>query len=135
MQIDDLRIARGLTRRPATTCRHRHMTYDERERRVWCRDCETEVEPFDAFVSLVEVWERGHAGLARREAAIAEAEAHTVRSRAAKVMDAAWRSRTTAPLCPHCKEALLPEDVARGVATASRELAARRRMNRKGKGD
>lgn len=134
VQIEDLRIARGLTRRPASSCRHRHMTYDERERRVWCRDCEAEVEPFDAFVYLVEVWESGSAKLARREAAIAEAEGHALRSRAAKVMDDAWRSRTTAPLCPHCREVLLPDDVARGVASASRELAVRRRAACKDKG-
>lgn len=66
----------------------------------------------------------------RRET-LADAEAHALRSRAAKVMDEAWRSTKMAPLCPHCSAPILPEDVARGVAMASKSLvvAARKRRD------
>jgi hypothetical protein len=131
VQIEDLRIARGMTRRPASSCRHKKLVYDEKERRVWCSDCEAEVEPFDALVGIVEVFSGGMSSLQRRRRELDEAEKFQLRSRAAKVMDEAWRSTKMAPLCPHCKTAILPEDVAGGVASTSKALvaAARKRTS------
>ena len=131
VQIEDLRVARGLTRRPLSSCTHKELVYDLNERRVWCSDCETDIEAFDAFVSLVERLHGANAQLRRRSEALAEAEQFQARSRAAKVMDEAWRSTKTAPLCPHCNTAILPEDVVSGVAKASKALvlAARKRQN------
>ena len=69
--------------------------------------------------------------LKRRQRELAEAETFQIRSRAAKVMDEAWRSTKMAPLCPHCMTAILPEDVAGGVASTSKALviAARKRKS------
>lgn len=130
VQIGDLRVARGLTRRPKTSCRHKSTVYDLGERRVWCRDCETEVDPFDAFIGVVEVWESARNNHKRRERELAEAEAFTLISRASKVIDTVWRSKRSVPLCPHCHEAILPGDVVGGVSTASRELVEQRRKNK-----
>lgn len=131
VQIEDLRVARGLTRRPASSCRHKKLVYDDKERRIWCSDCESEVEPFDAFVGLCEVFSAGINSLNRRRREVEEAEKFALRSRAAKVMDEAWRSTSMAPLCPHCNEALMPEDVAKGVARASKSLIIARRNKQK----
>ncbi|SOP98516.1 hypothetical protein [Pseudomonas syringae] len=133
VQIEDLRVARGLTRRPASACKHKKLVYDHSERRVWCSDCEAEVEAFDAFLGLVEVFSAGMNNLARRRSELDEAEKFQIRSRAAKVMDDAWRSTKLAPLCPHCNTAILPEDVAGGVAKTSKALvsAARKRQGQK----
>ena len=131
VQIEDLRVARGMTRRPTSSCQHKKLVYDEKERRVWCSDCESEVEPFDAFVGIVGVFSGGMNSLKRRQRELAEAESFQMRSRAAKVMDEAWRSTKMAPLCPHCMTAILPEDVAGGVASTSKALviAARKRKS------
>ena len=130
VQIEDLRVARGMTRRPASSCRHKKLVYDDKERRIWCSDCEAEVEPFDAFVGIVEVFSAGMSSLQRRRRELDEAEKFQLRSRAAKVMDDAWRSTKMAPLCPHCNTAILPEDVAAGVASTSKALvAAARKRN------
>lgn len=134
VQIDDLRVARGLTRRPKTSCRHKFVVYDQGERRVWCKDCETEVDPFDAFVNVVEVWASASSHHKRRERELAEAETFAIISRASKVIDQVWRSKRSVPLCPHCHEAILPGDVVGGVSTASRELVEqRRKKNKEGK--
>lgn len=122
IQIEDLRVARGLTRRPLSSCRHKQLVYDDKERRVWCSDCESEIEPFDAFQMLCDVYGAGLRSLANRRRELAEAEAFQVRSRAAKVMDEAWRSTKMAPLCPHCMTAILPEDVAGGIAKTDKRL-------------
>ncbi len=133
VQIDDLRVARGLTRRPASSCRHKQLVYDQSERRVWCKDCETDVEPFDAFFGVVQVWEQASNQHKRRERELAATEAFTIISRAAKVMDQAWRKKSMVPLCPHCGDGLLPGDVVGGVAMAGREMIERRRLS-KGQG-
>lgn len=130
VQIDDLRVARGLTRRPYSSCRHKSMVYDLNERRVWCRDCETVVDPFDAFMGVVQIWEHASNQHKRRERELAEAEAFSIISRASKVIDTVWRSKRSVPLCPHCHEAILPGDVVGGVSTASRELVEQRRKKK-----
>lgn len=134
VQIEDLRVARGLTRRPQSSCAHRQLVYDDKERRVWCSDCESEVEPFDAFIGLVQRLDGHIKNLKRREQAVKTAEAFALRSRAAKVIDEAWRSTKMAPLCPHCMTAILPEDVVDGLARTSKSLAiaARKRAANKG---
>lgn len=129
VDIGDLRVARGMTRRPASSCLHRRQVYDDKERRIWCSDCESEVEPFDAYMRLVEQMDGHIKSLQRREQQIKDAELHAARSRAVKVLDEVWRSKTMAPLCPHCREAILPEDVAGGVASASKPLVMRKRQN------
>lgn len=131
VDIGDLRVARGMTRRPISSCSHRRQVYDDKERRIWCSDCEQELEPFDAFMCLVGQMDRHWKHLQKRHQEVTEAEQFSLRSRAAKVMDEAWRSTTMAPLCPHCNEALLPEDVAKGVAKASKSLIVARRKKQK----
>lgn len=128
--IEDLRVARGLTRRPLSSCRHRQLVYDDKERRVWCQDCESEVEAFDAFLQTVEVFASAKRKIDRRMQELAEAETFQLRSRAAKRMDEYWRSHRWVPLCPHCNSAILPEDVVKGLGQKSKsiEIAARKRQ-------
>lgn len=125
VQIEDLRVARGFTRRPASSCGHASLVYDPKERRIWCKDCEQDVEPFDAFTKLAERahahWER----LNERERKIKEVEAFTIRSRAAKIMDEAWRKRNMVPCCPNCSRGIFPEQVAGGVGFVGKEYAKR----------
>lgn len=126
VDIGDLRVARGLTRRPHTICKHLRLVYDTEERRIWCSDCETDVEPFDAFVNLVD----RHSAIEERIKRYREVEEHTLISRAAKRMDEAWRSRGMAPCCPHCDAVILSEDVVDGPPMRNKELEVRRRAAR-----
>ena len=122
VDIGDARVKRGMSRRVISSCKHANMHYDLAERRIWCADCESDVEGFDAFVVLVENFHRQERRLSTRESKIADAENLTLVSRAARVMDEHWRKRSTVPLCPHCSTPLLPEDVLRGLAARSRQL-------------
>jgi hypothetical protein len=49
VDIGDIRVARGMSRRPASSCEHKQLHYDKQERRIWCANCEQNVDPFDAF--------------------------------------------------------------------------------------
>ena len=73
------------------------MVYDQNERRVWCKDCEKDVDAFDAFVGLVEHYSGALKRLERDRKQVEEAKAFNVRSRAAKAINEAWRSRTMLP--------------------------------------
>lgn len=127
VDIGDVRVARGLTRRPHSACRHKRLIYDPRERRIWCRDCERDVEPFDAFTILVEQMDAAIKGIGDREKRLVEAEAFNLRTLAAKALDEAWRSRNMVPACPHCSNGLFPEHFKNGVhASLSREYAQAR---------
>lgn len=125
VDIGDLRVARGEARRPMAICQHVHQVYDQKERRVWCEDCETDLEPFDAYRCVIENMDRAVKMLRRREQELKEAEQFAARARATKALDKMWRSQSMAPCCPHCRTALLPEEFANGVTSMDRELARR----------
>ena len=133
VDIGDLRIARGLTRRPYESCRHKSMVYDTQERRVWCNDCEQEIEPFDAFKVITENMDSHMKRLIQRDQSLKEAETKAARSRAVKALDAIWRTKDQAPCCPHCKEGLLPEDMLGRLPRVSRELTRAKRKKQEGK--
>jgi len=114
VDIGDLRVARGKSRRPHSSCGHAKLHYDTAERRIWCPDCERDVEAFDAFTQLVTWFARAKENHDRREARIKDAETFQIRSLAAKEIDKAWRSRTMVPACPHCRHGLFPEDFKNG---------------------
>lgn len=126
IDIGDVRVARGLSRRPYSSCKHRALVYDSQERRIWCKDCEQNIDPFDAFVIVAEQCHGFLESLNRRAKQIAEAEAFTARSRAVKSLDKIWRSRNMAPCCPHCNRGLLPEDML-GVGSAGVKYERARR--------
>ncbi|MEC5289407.1 MULTISPECIES: hypothetical protein [unclassified Aurantimonas] len=131
VDIGDIRVARGLTRRPATTCAHRRLNYDPIERRVWCKDCDQDVDSFDAFKVLVEHYSAAHDRLKERETRLQEAEGFNIRSLAAKAIDHAWRSRNTVPTCPACNQGLFPEDFKDGhFSHLGREYAEAQRKRR-----
>lgn len=134
VNIGDVRVARGLSRRHHSSCPHRDLVYDQNERRIWCKDCEKDVEAFDAFKGLVEQYDKAHAGLVRRHQEVVEAEKFHIRTIAAKKMDEAWRSRNTVPACPHCGQGLFPEDFKHGPSSLGKEfaqaMAARRKQTR-----
>ena len=128
VDIGDARVTRGMSRRHPTTCKHERLTYDPDERRIWCQDCEQTINPFDAFMVLVENFDAAQKRLERRASVVAEAETRSLRSRAAKVMDEAWSRRSMAPVCPHCSRAILPIDVVGGVGLTNSELEIKRRQ-------
>lgn len=132
IDIGDLRVARGKSRRPFSGCKHLRLVYDREERRIWCRDCERDVEAFDAFILEAERAHAFYADNQKRAKELAEAETFQIRTRAAKKLDEAWRSRTMAPCCPHCNRGILPEDVMRGLSGVGIEYERRRRAAQKG---
>lgn len=115
VDIGDYRVSRGFSRRAYTSCSHKQMVYDLQERRVWCKDCESNIDSFDAFESIVKHFDFQNKFIKRERQEIEAAKAHSLISIASKILDKAWRRKKTAPCCPHCKKGLLPEDFKDGV--------------------
>lgn len=126
VNIGDVRVARGMSRRAHSSCPHIHINYATHERRIWCEDCEHDVEGYDAFVLLVDGYWRALREIEDRERRVAEAEKFQIRSIAAKTMDEAWRQRNMVPCCPHCHHGLLPEDFRTKPGMVCREWAEAR---------
>ena len=131
VDVGDIRVARGLSRRPYTSCQHRAMTYDQAERRIWCKDCETNVEPFDAFMIICQHFHKAADRLERERKAIEEAKAHNLSRIAAKSMDELFRRKNMVPACPHCRAGIFPEDVAKMSSVNRKWEAAKRSRDQK----
>ena len=115
VEIGDIRVSRGLSRRPYSSCKHEKVVYDQQERRVWCQDCETNIDPFDMLMALIEPYNAAVKKLKQREERVLQQEAFTMRRRATQELDKAWRRRNVLPACPSCHAPLLPEDFENGV--------------------
>mgnify|MGYP003529462785 CR=1 FL=1 len=115
VDIGDIRVARGQSRRPHSICGHHKLLFDHGERRIWCSDCQTDVEPFDAFELLAD---RAYAHVKRLkewEERLSQIDGFKARMLATKALDKAWSSKNMVPACPHCKNGLFPEDFKDGV--------------------
>lgn len=126
VDIGEARIARGMSRRPFSGCHHNNCTYDNQERRVWCLDCESTIEPFDAFVMIVGYFDAAQKKIDKAVTEVNEARAFSLISIAAKKIDKLWRRRNMVPCCPHCKHGILPEDVDRMCSVGKDYEKARR---------
>lgn len=133
VDIGDIRVARGLSRRAYSSCRHAQLVYDKTERRVWCKDCERDVEPFDAFESVVGQFYHAKRHYEALQRQVEEAQAHSMHLIACKNLESVWRGNKMAPACPHCREALLPEDFKTLGLRVSAELARQKRIAKKGR--
>jgi len=133
VQIGDFTAKYGRGKRYSKPCEHNRLVYSPEEKRVWCQDCESTVDPFDAFYRIVRSLSDGEQELKSRREALERDEDQSLLSRAAKAVDRAFRRRKMIPVCPHCKEGLLPEDVVNidKRAMVSKELTIAKREKQK----
>lgn len=136
IDLAGVRMQRGYSKPSGPRCKHLNLRYctEKGERRVWCADCERDIDPFDALLVLADHFHEmlSAAHDMRREAA--EALKQTARLRATKALDKAWSGRVMAVDCPHCRRGLLPEDfVTGGFGRQSRELELARRAREREK--
>lgn len=131
VDIGDARVARGMSRRPVSTCKHRRTVYDQKERRIWCSDCQTNVDPFDAFLMIIKFHHDAAQALQRRSDEIEAAKRFAITRIAAKNFEQAFRNRSHVPTCPHCHLGILPEDTAHlGMVGREWELARRAKASK-----
>lgn len=126
LEIGELRIRREQRRR-VEGCQHKHFTVDPDGDIVTCDQCGKQISAMYALTLLVEEWDCANRRLDADRAAHAEKMAKGVHLRAAQRVEEAWRSRTMVPVCPHCREAILPTD-GFGGSCVNREMALRRRQ-------
>ena len=133
VDIGDYRVARGKSRRPFSSCAHLRMVYDKDERRIWCEDCKKDVSAFDAFESLIVNLAKANDKIRSEKEKIKIAKEHNLISIASKVIDDAWRQKKLVPCCPHCREALFPDDFKRGASMIGKSYALEERCRKNDK--
>ena len=130
VDFGEYKVKRGRTKREFTMCPHLDMTYDPIERRVWCQDCEHEIEPFDAFEALVNTHSKAWSKIKREWEKVQFAVNKKLHLIAARKIEKDWRSRRWVPTCPHCDEAIFPQDKF-GSKPKEREIEARKFKSKK----
>lgn len=131
IDFGEARVARGLARRTPSTCRHLKMTYSEPERRIWCGDCKSTVDNFDAFKVLVEYQASALGRLNRIKEEVAEAEGKALHLISTKNLEKLWRGGRLTPQCPHCGGGLLADDFRHLQGGISTAIEIQRRKNLK----
>lgn len=107
-------------------CEHKHIEYDPSERSISCADCKYEFDHFEAFCFMLKQYNYAVTRLNRDRRECREVENHQLHLKAAKDVEKAWRSKSMVPTCPHCYEAIFPQDGFGGSMT-SKEYALQRR--------
>ena len=132
IDLAGVRIQRGMTSHAATKCKHMNIRFceDRGDRRVWCVDCQSNIDPFDALAMIALHLQRMLDSAHSMRAEAQKALGATARLRATKVLDRAWSGNVMAVACPHCKNGLLPEDFLTGSHQISRDLEIARRKRR-----
>lgn len=132
IDLAEMRIAFGRGKDFKKVCKHRSLTYDPSERRIWCKECESTVDNFDAFMTLVGHFHEMERAARAKLARAAEVEKATLVKKASRELDRRWNKRPPmAVACPHCRGGLLPEDFEDGGWAMSREMGIARRARLK----
>jgi len=122
VEIGELRLARieASYTRQREGCQHNSLEMDEIGQTVMCLDCKVQVSAYWALEKLRGFW-RDHSKKYQRElSAVREERCAVLHLTAAKKVEAAWRSKTTVPSCPHCRRGIFPHDNLGGATVARR---------------
>lgn len=121
-----LRRAERATRSTQDQCKHYHMTLDDNGDIVTCDDCGKQLSAYWALRLLTDQYQEAWRKVSARGERIQQEAKESLHLRAARRVEKAWRSRTMVPTCPHCHEAIFPEDGLGGSAINKRMAEARR---------
>ena len=125
LEIGEFRIKRERQAK-SDGCKHDRLTLDDDAEIVICDSCEKQVGSYAALRKFVDQWDKLQKRVESQRRMIAEAAEKTIGLRAAQRVEEAWRSRSMVPTCPHCREAILPND-GFGNTSTNKAIALRRR--------
>lgn len=127
VNIGDVRITRQhRTYSRSAECEHLHLTLHENGGVVECDDCKKTLSAYWALTMMAERYGTAFDKVLRGQQRLEEAKAKDISLLAAQKVEKAWRSRSMVPTCPHCHEAIFPQDGFGGSAI-NRAMAIRRR--------
>lgn len=107
IDFGQVRFERGFT---ANGCLHRRIAYDTSLEATRCADCGTPIGTFRALMTLLQNWRYKQQRIDRQLEQLRDLEKKHVVLKAAKAAESAWRKKKLVPCCPHCREAIFPED-------------------------
>jgi len=98
-------------RKPASyQCRHRTLVLDSEHHTVECEDCGQNIGAFKALTMLANRRHTHQEKIKRQIEELRALEKKNISLKAAAIVEREWRRRKTVPNCPHCQEAIFPND-------------------------
>lgn len=91
-------------------CQHRKLRAEENGEILICLDCDKQISAWWALMRFSRQVSDWKDNMDSRAKSLADAEARGVILLAAQVVEKAWRRRKMVPVCPHCKNPILPTD-------------------------
>jgi hypothetical protein len=125
ISIADFSIKRAAQKK-YTDCQHLKLTRDDELQIVGCDDCGKKIGNYAALSMLIARWEKLQRSIESKNRKAVDALNKTIVLRAAQKVESAWRSQKMVPTCPHCIEAIFPND-GFGSTAVNKEVALRRR--------
>lgn len=127
LQFEDIVVRQGVSKRKR--CLHRQLTYDSRERRVYCEDCHQTIESFDAFLLLISRYNLVTGNLRKKKEELEKTIEKNIHHISAYKLEKIWEKGVLLPTCPSCKTGILPEDIMNAdYVGRNYELARRRKQ-------
>lgn len=120
VDIGELRLARVKAdyKRQREGCQHNRLTMDDQGEIVTCKDCKAQVSAYWALGLISSHWRDREKQVKRELTAVQEERGAVLHLTAAKKVEAAWRSKTTLPSCPHCCRGISAHDNLGGATVA-----------------
>ncbi|MDQ7982262.1 hypothetical protein QYH69_34115 [Paraburkholderia sp. SARCC-3016] len=127
IDLGEYRVERKPHRPFDGTCQHKHLTVDQNGGIITCDDCGKQIDAFIALNLMLDSYSKYWAKLNSKDKSLQEQAHRQLHLKAAQRVEDAWRGRKMIPVCPHCSEAIFPDD-GFGSTLVNREIAVRRRQ-------
>ncbi len=93
-----------------STCSHMNMVIDHENALVLCEDCGEYLNPVRVLERLAQDIEIRYGRIQWEREELEKLRGNSRHLIAARKAEKAWKSRDTVPICPHCDEAIFPDD-------------------------
>jgi predicted Rdx family selenoprotein len=107
-------------------CQHKNMTIEDWGDVITCDDCGKQLGAAWVLREVLADYSRELDKVNARAAQVQEQTSREIHLIAARKVEAAWRSKTMAPACPHCGRGILAGD-GLGSSLVNRSMEVRRR--------
>lgn len=126
VQIGEFQFSRKKRDYMDKGCKHHRTTLSSDGEITMCDDCGKQVSSYWVLLQVLDAYTEQVNKLHRERVAVSEVAGKQLHLKAAQDVERAWRSKSMVPVCPHCREAIFPQDLF-GRSMTNREMALRRR--------
>lgn len=127
VELEVLRINRNIDKRCKCYRWERNFTIDTTNKKVYCRCCGAEVDPYEALEDIAEYYERlqNHTKMLLEQRK--QIDSYKPWMVVFRDLERQYREKKMLPVCPHCDRAFYFEEISQWT---NRELEEKRRQRK-----